>query len=309
MTDREKLNKARELFDQGEYPEARKLLEAITTKNPTIRLNVLLAFIGILDPVSENDKLSAVADEGIQVATSVGNETMCSYFLGKKCFFLMSDLSMMICRQKNLTLSSRVFEWIDFSLEKDKKEHEVIVEKRKELENEIESTLATVIERAERGLDHEFRGHQFSTIGNVYSSKYLADHLDFQEGGKFKSKIANMYLVRRWNLDRYLYDVDVRKKIDESRDRCIFYFERTIKEFELAGMKSEQAYTIYNLAAKLLLFNRFRQVKKLLTSARKMAGSINEKRLLDKIKDLEECLVDKNRNIRDSVSETGMDLP
>jgi len=57
MSDKKQLNKALELYDRGEYVEARKVLEAITTKDPTVRLNVFSAFIGVLDPVSENDKL------------------------------------------------------------------------------------------------------------------------------------------------------------------------------------------------------------------------------------------------------------
>ena len=176
----------------------------------------------------------------------------------------------MIYRQKNLVLSARVFEWIDFSLVRDKEEYEVIGQKRKELEREIDSMLATVIERAERCTDHELRGHQFSTIGDIYSSKYLADKLDFHEGGRIKSKIGNIYFVRRWNLDRYLYGRSVRRKIDESRSKCIHYLERAIKEFELANKKSEEAHTTYNLAGRLILFNRFRRAKKLIAELEKI---------------------------------------
>lgn len=309
MSEQEKLNKARAHYDRGEYPQARQLLEQISTKNPTIRLNVLSALIGVLDHVTENDKLLAVANEGIDLATRSGNATMQNYFLGKKCFFLMSDLSMLIYRQKNLVLSARVFGWIDFSLERDKTEYEEIGKRRKELEQEIDSTLVAVIEGAEKSSDHNFRGHQLSTIGDAYSSKYLADKLDFQDGGKYKSKIANLYFVRRWNLDRYLYGKEIRHKIDESRDKCIQYFERAIGEFELAGMKSEQAHTLYNLAVKLRTFNRFRRARKLLAEAKIMATSVNDKRLLDKITAFEKELADKNRNIRDYVGEFGLDMP
>jgi hypothetical protein len=169
--------------------------------------------------------------------------------------------------------------------------------------------LAAVIEGAEKSSDHNFKGHQFSTIGDAYSSKYLADKLDFQDGGKYKSKIANLYFVRRWNLDRYLYGKDIRRKIDESRDKCIKYFERAIKEFDMADMKSEQAHTLYNLAVKLRTFNRFRRAHKLLADAKIMATSVNDKRLLDKISTFEKELADKNRNIRDYVSEFGLDMP
>lgn len=308
MSDQKKLNKGRQLFEQGEYAEARKAFESITSKDPFIRLNVLLAMLGVLDHVSENDKLLAVANEGIEITTKTNNESVRGFLLGKKCLFLMTELSSMVYRQANLTLSSRVFGWIGFSLERDKQEYEAIEQQRKELEQEIDEILATVIERAERGIDHEFRGHQFSSIGDAYSSKFLTDKLAFQKGGKLKSKIANINFVRRWNLDRYLYDRDARRNIDESRDKCIQYFERSVKEFELAGKKSEQAHTIYNLAAKMLLFNGIRRVKKLLAEARAMAESINEKRLLDKIEYLEKRVLGENE-MRDYVQEIGLDMP
>jgi hypothetical protein len=239
--------------------------------------------LDVLDHVTENDKLLAVANEGIKIATNIGDESVRSFLLGKKSFFLLSDLFSMIYRQKNLKLSSRVFDWIGFSLERDKEEYETIEMERLVLEEEIRTTLAAVIDKAERGIDHEFRGHQFSTIGDAYSTKYLIDKLDSQEGGKLKSKIGNLYFVRRWNLDRYLYGKDIRRKIDTSRDECIRYFERSIEEFKLADEKSLQAHTIYNLAAKMMLFNRFRRASRLLAEARALAESLNEKRLLDKI--------------------------
>jgi len=191
MTDQKKLNKGRQLYEQGEYVEARKMFESITTKDPSVRLNVLLAMLGVLDHVTENDELLAVVDEGMEITTITSNEAVGSFLLGKKCLFLMTKLSSMIYRQANLTLSSRVFGWIDFALERDKQEYESLEIQRKELEQEIESTLAVVIERAERGVAHEFRGHQFMSIGDAYSSKFLTDKLAFQKGGKLKSKIAN----------------------------------------------------------------------------------------------------------------------
>ncbi|OGM90449.1 hypothetical protein A2755_03005 [Candidatus Wolfebacteria bacterium RIFCSPHIGHO2_01_FULL_48_22] len=308
MSDKEKLNKARALFERGEYSEARRLLEEITTKEPTVRLNVLSALIGVLDHVTENDKLLAVANEGIEVATRTGNDEMRSYFLGKRSFFLLSELSSMIYRQSNLMLSARVFPWIEFSLKKDKDEYETLSKRRVELEQEIESAIEAVAKGAEQSTDHNFKGHQFSSIGDAYSTKYLVDKLDYQEGGKIKSKIANLYVVRRWNLDHYLYRPEVRRKIDASRDRCIAYFEKSIKEFELAGQKSEQAHSIYNLAAKTLLFNNFRRTRRLLVEARAMAESIGEKRLLKKIEYLEKRVAGENE-MRDYVNEMGLDMP
>ncbi|CAN5694163.1 hypothetical protein BH11PAT2_BH11PAT2_04850 [soil metagenome] len=308
MLDKEKLNKGRQLFEQGAYVEARKVFESILTKDLSIRLNVLLAMLGVLDHVSENDKLLAVVNEGIEITTRTNNEGVRSFLLGKKCLFLMSEHSSIIYRQINLTLSSRVFGWLGFSLERDKQEYDSIGQQCKNLEQEIESILYTVIERAERETNQGLRGHQFSSIGDAYSSKFLSDKLALQKGGKIKSRIANNHFVRRWNLDRYLYSRVARKKIDDSHDRCIHYFERSIEDFQLAGMKSEQAHAMYNLATKMLLFNGFRRTKKLLIESRALAISIGEKRLLDKIEYLEKRVLGENE-MRDYVSEMGLDMP
>lgn len=308
MSDEKELNKGRQLFDQGEYAEARKIFESIKSKDPNIRLNVLLAMLGVLDHVSENDKLLAVANEGIEIAEKMGNEAIRSFLLGKKNFFLMSELSSAIYRQTSLTLSSRVFGWIGFSLERDKEEYEALNQRCKKLEEEINSNLATVIDSAERSASHEFRGHQFSSVGDFYSSKFLVEKLAFQKGGKFKSKIANLSFVQKWNLDHYLYGGAERRKINQSRRECIRYFKRSIDEFKLADKKSEQAHMIYNLAAKMLLFNKVRRTKQLLAEARTMAESINEKRLIEKIEYLEKRVIGENE-MHDYVREMGLDMP
>lgn len=309
MSDKEKLNKAQSFAAEGKHEDARKILETITSKDPKIRADVLLLFLVVLDHVTENNKLLEVANEGLEITQRTGNESVYSYFLGRKGVFLLSQLSTMVHRQKNLVLSAGVFKWIDFSLERDKKEYKAILERRKTLEKEIEETITAVIERAERGSDHYFQGHLFSAIGDFYSSKYFCDKLDFQEGGRLKSKIANMYFVRRWNLDKFLYDRISRRKIEDSRKKCIQYFEKSIEEFRLGGKKSEEANAIYNLAVKLKIFNRFRRATRLLAKARVVAEELQEKPLLEKIAILEKEAADKNRHLRDWVSELGLDLP
>ncbi len=309
MNDREKLNHSRLLFERGEYEPARKQLELITTREPNIRLEVLLTFLVLLDHVTENDKLLAVADEGIELATLLKNESVKIYLLGKRCSFLVSELSNLSYRKGNLILASRLFGWIGFSLEVDKKEYEEIEEKIRSLEMEIDDTLRLVLEKAEGSSDHMFRGHIFSTVGDIYSQKYFTQKLIYQNGGRFKSKIANIYYVRRWNIERYLYTKEARIKIDHSSSSCIQYFKKSIDEFSFAGKKSEQAYAIYNLAVKYLLFNNFQKAKKLLSESRIIANSIQEKRLLAKIDQLELEVADKNRHVHDYVGEAGLDLP
>ena len=118
-----------------------------------------------------------------------------------------------------------------------------------------------------------------------------------------------MYFVRRWNLDKFLYDRASRRKIGDSKKKCILYFDRSIVEFQLDGKKSEEANAVYNLAVKLKIFYKFARAKRLLVKAKSIATSLNEKPLLDKIEMLEKQVADKDRNIRDYVEELGLDLP
>ncbi len=309
MANTKELNNARELIAEGRHPEARKILETITMPDPKTRLDVLLTFLVVLDHVTENDRLLDVATEGIDIATKLGNDEVRSYLMAQKSIFLLTHLSSLIHRQKNLMLSSNVFEWIDFSLERDKREYDAIVEMRKPIEKEVDSLIEAVIEQAGRGTDHYFRGHLFSAIGDFYSSKYLNDMLDFQKGGKIRSRIANLYFTRRWNLDRFLYDRDSRKKTIDSKTKCIQYFERSIAEFRLGGKRSEEANAIYNLAVKMKLFYTFGRAKSLLAKAKSFALELREKPLLQKIESLEKEVADKNRHMRDYVTEMGLDMP
>jgi len=114
MANTKELNNARELIAEGKHQEARKKLEAITTQEPNVRLDILLAFLVVLDHVTENDKLLDVATEGIEIATKLGNNEVRSYLMARKSIFLLTQLSSMVHRQKNLMLSSNVFDWINF---------------------------------------------------------------------------------------------------------------------------------------------------------------------------------------------------
>lgn len=309
MSDKEKLNNIRSLIGQAKHDEARKILETITTRDPLIRVDVLLIFLVVLDHVTENDQLLAVANEGLQLTKQTGNDNVYGYFLGKKSLFLLSKLSNMVHREKNLKLSANVFQWIDFSLERDKKEYEIIIEERKKLEKAADDAMAEVEEKANRSNDHYFRGHMYSEVAEFHCSKYLLYKLDFQKGGRRRSMIANLYFVRRWNLDKFLYDRKSRKKIESSEKQCYEYFNKAIEEFRLGGKKSEQAHAIYNLAVKFKIFYRFYKASKMLVKAKIIADELKEKYLSDKIAHLEKEIDDKNRNLRDWVTELGLDLP
>lgn len=310
MSERDKIKKAHALISQSKEEDAEKILWTVYTSNePMTKIDAVLALLVVLDHVTENDKLIEVTNVGIEIAEKVSRQDVLAFLMGKKCMFLLTNLSTMIHREKNLMLSANVFKWIEFSLERDKKEYGLIKDARKRVEKEVEELATKVIAMAEAATDHYFRGAIYSSIGDYYSSKYLADQLDFMKGGKTRSRIANLYFVRRWNLDKLLYDRDSRKKLKESWKKCVLYFEKSIAEYKTGSKTSEEAHAIYNLAVKYKITYRFSRARKLLAQAKILAGAQKEIRLLERIALLEKEVADKNKHMRDYVTEMGLDMP
>lgn len=310
MSERDEIKKAHALISQGREEEAEKILWTVYMSNePMIKIDAVLALLVVLNHVTENDKLLEVANMGIEVAEKINRRDVLAFLMEKKCVFLLTELSAMIHREKNLMLSANVFKWIEFSLERDKKEYGLIKDDRKRVEKEVEELTTKVIAMAEAATDHYFRGAIYSSIGDYYSSKYLVDQLDFMKGGKIRSRIANLYFVRRWNLDKFLYDRDSRKKLKESWKKCVLYFEKSIVEYRAGGRTSEEAHMIYNLAVKYKIVYGFSRASKLLAQAKVLAEVQKEIRLLKRITLLEKEVADKNKHMRDYVTEMGLDMP
>lgn len=310
MSETKKLKQAREFFASGKKDEAAQLLwKLYESNNQDIRLNAALALLAVLDHFTENNKLLEVAETGIKAASNLGNNGARAYLLGQKGNFLLSHLNLLVYRQKNLMLSANVFKWIEFSLEKNKREYEAILVRRKELEQQIATLEIEVLQLAESSTEHYLRGHVFMSLGELYFSKFLKDQLDLMVGGRKRSRIANIYIVRRWGLEKFIvFNRDARKKMRESVDKCISFFRSAIKEFE-AGGNSELAHAFYNLSVKLTLIYRFRMAKKYLKKAKLLAQANKEELLLGQIQELEKNIRNKNKNPRNWVEELGLDMP
>ncbi len=310
MSETQILNKARRLIFEGHKEKAAVLLwKLYASKNPSIKLDAILSLLEVLDAVTENEKLLEITNIGIEISAKLGKDDVRAFLFGKKGRFLLYKLGLLIYRQRNLMLSASVFTWIDFSLEKDKNEFEAIGLKRGEIEKEVLEIETKLLKLVEASADHNFRGHIFWAIGDFYIAKYFNYKTDQIKAGKIKSKIANIYFVKRWNLDKFLYDKEIRQKIRDSGKKCIVYCRKSIAEFEIGNKGPETAYASYNLANNLRSMNHFFQAKKYLIKAKKLAEAHNQKPLLAQIELFEKRLADKNRNIRNYVEEFGLDLP
>ena len=311
MSETQKLKEVQTLISINNVEKATPLLwKLYSSSNPSIKLNAILSLLAVLDYVTETEKILQIIEEGVKIATSMGKNDVATFLLGRKSFFLESVLGFLIYRQKNLVLSANVFKWINFATEKERREFEAITDKRQQIEKDIREIENTILKMAEASADHYFRGHIFMAVGEIYGSKYLNDKLDLMIGGKLRSKIGNIYLVRRWNLDNLLlYRNSDRRKIIGHKKDCIRFFKLAISDFGAGGNESDMAHACYNLAVKLKMMFHFRDAKKYLKQAERLARKSSEKRLLSQILSFRNELKNKNKNVRNYVEEFGLDLP
>lgn len=311
MSEIQKLKEAQRFISINDVKKATPLLwQLYSSNNTNIKLNAILSLLAVLDYVTETEKILQIIEEGIKISISEDKNDVVAFLLGRKSFFLESVLGFLIYRQKNLVLSANVFKWVNFATEKEKKEFGAIANRRQQIEKDIQKIEADILKMAETNTDHYFRGHVFMAVGEIYGSRYLNDKLDLMIGGKSRSKIGNIYWVRRWNLDNlFLYKSNDRRKITRHKKDCIRFFNLSISEFGAGGNKSDMAHACYNLAVKLNMMFHFRDAKKYLDQAEKLARETNEKRLLAQVLSFRDDLKNKNRKIRNYVGEFGLDLP
>ncbi|OJI06415.1 hypothetical protein BK004_03675 [bacterium CG10_46_32] len=311
MSDFKKLKRAKKLIAENKNDEAIKILwELYACQNQKIKFQAILYLIYTLDHFTENKRLLEIVEEGIKMAPKLGENDIEVNLLVEKCNFLNTKLGLMTYRQKNLKMSENVFKWINFSTEREKREFEFLTQNRVKIEEEIQSLESKISKYTEDSNSHYFKGNVFLRLGEFYGTKFFNDQLDSMIGGKTRSKFANMYFVKRWNLGKwFLYKKVGRKKIQEDWSKCLDYLELAISEFEAGSHGGEMAHSYYNLATKYGLTFRFKKTKTLLDHAEKLANTNNEKLLLSKIELYRKELANKNKNIRDTVGEYGLDLP
>ncbi len=311
MSEYQDLKYARDLIASNDSSKASEILWRLYQSNDLrIKLDAILGLFVVLDNFSENKRLLEITEEGLKMAQIIGKNDAEAYLLIQKCNLLLTKLNFMIYRQKNLKLSANVFNWLGFALEREKDEFNAITHEREKIEKEIQGNESLVLRSLELNDNHYFRGHILMGLGDLYSARFLVHQLDLMSGGKIKYKIANIYFIRRWNLDKFiLFNSQSRRKISEANSKCIYFYQKAIHEFELGKQGGEEAHACYNFAVKLKLMYRFRRAHKFLIKARQLAEANNEKRLLVRMEEFQKELDDENRHTKNYVEDLGLDLP
>lgn len=311
MSEEKEIEKARKLITENNFDEALEILwKLYRSNNPKIKLDSILALLVVLDRLSENEKLLDIVDVGINLFSKDSNSGTKAYLMTEKCSFLLTKLGLLSYRQTNLKLSANVFKWINFSTEKEKKEFEIINQEKNNIEKELQNLEDAILKHLEIDDDHYSKGNIHMRLGDCYSQKLSNAQLSAMVGGKTRSKIGNIYFIRRWRLDKWVvYNSKGRKEIKNLWQKCVQYFESAIAEFKFGGNNVELAHAYYNLAVKYKFTFQFMKTKKLLKKSFELAKEYNENQLLSKIELLNKMMANKNRDVRNYVDEYGLDLP
>jgi tetratricopeptide (TPR) repeat protein len=311
MSEEKEIEKTRKLITENNFDEASKILwKLYQSKNSKIKLDSILALLVVLDRSTENETLLAIADVGINLFSKDSSNGTKVYLMTEKCSFLLTKLGFMSYRQANLKLSASIFKWINFSTEREKKEFEIINQKKSSIELELQHLEEVILNHLEIDDDHYSRGNIYMRLGDCYNQKLSNTQLDAMVGGKTRSKIGNIYFIRRWRLDKWVvYNSKGRKEIRNLWQKCVQNFERAISEFESGSNYVELAHAYYNLAVKYKFAFQFIKAKKCLKKSSELAKEYNESQLLSKIELLNQMIANKNQDVRNYVEEYGLDMP
>lgn len=311
MCEADELRAAQHLIAQGMPAKAQLILRKLyQSQNPAIALDAGLSLLAALDQVTQNDLLLQIADQSIANALALGRKDILAYLLVQKAEFLFRKLSELLYQQQNLKLAAKVFRWIDFSLQEDKAEYAAIGEGRTRLEKEIAALEAGALAELQSNRDHYFQGKILMGLAEIAFSRFMYDLSVLRNGGRWKSKIMNIYFVRRWNLDKLIgYDRKARRKLWDSFRNAGALYRRAMEEFSAGQYKSDAAHAAYALALKHAITFRFSKATKYLNLAKSIANAERDKNLFIHIDKIEKLIKDRYRHPRNWVEEFGLDLP
>lgn len=311
MSEADELKAAQLAIAAGAKVEALVLLwKLFVSKTYRTRLDAALLLLVALDPLAQNDQLLHVTEEAIKLASAMRKYDVRAYLLAKKAEFLYRELSDLTYRQQNLNLAASIFQWIEFSLAADKVEFAAVAAERSKLKQEIASLEAAALAAIQASKDHYMRGHLFMSLGEISFSRFMDDQLEFCSGGKVKSKIMNLYFIRRWHLNRFFgFSRGDRTKLREAQNSSVGFFLKAIEEFDAGHYRSDLAHALFALATKFTFTYRFRKAQKYLNHAKQLAEVQDVGALSIPISEIQKRIDDKYRHPRNYVEEFGLDLP
>ncbi len=282
MLEENNLKNALQLISVGRRGEASRILLNIykRTTNQDIKLQVILALIVSLNQIEHNKLLIQLCNEGIKIAAYLQPNTQ-GYLMANKAIFLINHIALLIYRKSNLKLAPG---WLGFSTEAEKHEFEELNRQITSGEHEVDNLIEESLKIANGQDKKSLQGHIYHAIGKIYGSKYFNYNLEYAVQNRKITWLSNHYLIRRFNLYKYLiYSRGQRKKLNESVALTIENLLEAVQLFKDAGNEPSASYALFDLSMQLKNFNRFRKASKYLATSKTIAEKHNDAELLRNI--------------------------
>lgn len=210
----------------------KSILEIVNSSSDmNVVLNELGKLLSTLKPIENADDIHLVCDASILCANKIGRPEMIAQFYVMKANAEISKPAILIHEMKNLTLA---LGWFAHALKFEKQRYEKLDKRVNEIWGNVQSFLNAGFKYLEQKPYVGPAAYCYETAGGVYASFYLQLKLyDFGSGRPWRSKIANMWLVRLLNLDDlFLLSKTSRKRIRNIKKDCLKYLRLAVKYFK-----------------------------------------------------------------------------
>jgi len=225
--------------------------------------------LGTLNPIEHADGIQLVCDASILCANKINRSEMIAQFYVMKAKAEISKPIFFIHEMKNLTMA---LGWFAHALKSEKQRYEELDKKVNEIWKNVQILLNTGFKYLEQNPYVGPTAYCYETAGEVYASFYLQLKLyDFASGRPWKSKIANMWVIRLLNFD----DFFLLSKASQNRIRIIKkdslkYLRLALKYFEQEKVWKFLANCYLTLAVEHHSFNNPLQSKLAIYKAKRI---------------------------------------
>ncbi len=210
----------------------KSILEIInSSKDMNLVLGKLGDLLGTLNPIEHADDIQLVCDASILCANKINRSEMIAQFYVMKAKAELSKPIFFIHEMRNLTMA---LGWFAHALKSEKQRYEELDKKVNEIWKNVQILLNTGFEYLKQNPYVGPTAYCYETAGEVYASFYLQLKLyDFGSSRPWKSKIANMWLIRLLNLDDlFLLNKASRKRIRSIKKDCLKYLRLAVEYFK-----------------------------------------------------------------------------
>jgi tetratricopeptide (TPR) repeat protein len=240
---------------------------------PGVRLQIIDTLLSALDQVKDNERLITLTAEAIAISQKLQQDDYRAHFMARRAEYFMARNGFVQYEQQMIKLAPG---WIMFSLQKDKDRYEALAAVRQAQDREIKNLIDEAMMLAQQKGREELLGFILMSKGSISSARYMELKGDYL---RLESPIVK-WLKSGW-LRYYLFDhrlifnAQHRHELKSLITSFRVDYLKAAKLFE--ELKSSMAANaFYNLANHLRSAFRFREARKYLDKAEKIASVNND---------------------------------